>query len=150
MSTATVWFGPFSSINSLGQPNSGGTLATYKAGTSTPQATYQDANLTVLNTNPIALNALGQAFVFLTPGQAYKFVCFDSFGNQLWSEDNVTAGGSNIPSVDNAFTLGSSSFAWANVYVGANHAPVLDTVSGNIGYYVRTAAEIAASVMPIL
>jgi len=29
--------------------------------------------------------------------------------------------------------------------VGPNNAPVLDTVSGNIGYYARTAAEIAVS-----
>jgi hypothetical protein len=56
--------------------------------------------------------------------------------------------GDIIPSVNNTYNLGNSSFAWKNVYVGANNAPVLDTVSGNIGYYARTAAEIAASVTP--
>jgi hypothetical protein len=122
MTVPTVFFGPFSSISSLGAPNSFGTLATYAAGTSTPQATYQDSALTILNQNPITLNALGQAFVFLTAGQAYKFICFDSLGNQLWSEDNVTGPVSTaqslIPSVTNTYNIGSPAYTWANGYFG--------------------------------
>lgn len=53
-----------------------------------------------------------------------------------------------VPNPDNTYNLGSASKAWKNLYVGANHAPVLDTVSGNIGYYARTAAEISAGVTP--
>lgn len=53
-----------------------------------------------------------------------------------------------IPAGDNTTPLGSSSFAFSNAFLGTNHAPVLDTVSGNIGYYARTTAEISASVTP--
>jgi hypothetical protein len=135
MTAPTVWFGPFSSLNYQGQPNALGTLATYAAGTSTPQATYQDSNLTILNTNPITLNSLGQAFVFLTPGQAYKFVCFDSFGNQIWSEDNVI--GVLITSASLTGLVNDASLAPTSQIYAIDQS------------YNRTAAEIAASVTPV-
>lgn len=69
----------------------GGKLFTYVAGTSTPQATYVDSTQTTQNTNPIILNALGQATVWLNPTLAYKFVLQDSAGNVQWSADNINA-----------------------------------------------------------
>lgn len=145
----------FRATDGLGFPLFLGRLTTYQAGTLIPQATYIDSTQTTPNTNPIILNARGEAQIWLDPTKAYKFTLTDAFGNNIpgWPVDNITIGNANpsfnvIPTVDNLFTLGSPTFAWANVYVGANHAPVLDTVSGNIGYYARTAAEIAAGVTP--
>lgn len=137
-----------------GFPAAFGTLSTFAAGTTTPQATYVDSSQTTPNTNPIVLNFRGEANVWLDPSKSYKFVLKDFLGILIWTVDNITIGNANpsyniIPSVDNLYTLGNTSFAWANVYIGSNHAPVLDTVSGNIGYYARTAAEISASVVPV-
>lgn len=143
----------FRSWDNLGLPLVGGKLFTYVAGTTTPQATYIDSTQTTQNTNPIVLNFRGEAFVWLDPTRAYKFVLQDAFGNLLWTEDNIpgstfASSGSFIPTTTNTFTLGSPSFTWANAYFGPNAAPVFDPISGNIGYYARTIAEIAASITP--
>jgi hypothetical protein len=52
------------------------------------------------------------------------------------------------PSPTNTWPLGGPSYAWSNLYLGSGGAPVLDPVSGNIGYYKQTTAEIAAGVTP--
>lgn len=139
-----------------GFPLSFGQLFTYAAGTTTPQATYVDSTQTTQNTNPIQLNFRGECNLWLDPTKTYKFLLQDLFGNTIpgWPIDNITIGNANpsysiIPTSDNLYTLGNPTFSWANVYIGANHAPILDTASGNIGYYARTVAEIAASVTPI-
>lgn len=53
-----------------------------------------------------------------------------------------------IPTAANVTPLGSAAFPWSNLYLGPNNAPVLDPVSGNVGYYKQTAAEVSASVTP--
>ncbi len=132
-----------------------GTLTTYAAGTTTPQATYVDSTQTTPNTNPINLNFRGECNLWLDPTLSYKMVLKDIFGNIIWTVDNIPGGfgilpiaNSLIPTPTNTRTLGNSSFSWANLYLGPNAAPVLDTVTGNIGYYARTATEISAAVTP--
>jgi hypothetical protein len=82
----------FTAFNNQGQFLVGGLLYTYAAGSSAPQATYIDSTQGTPNTNPIVLNAAGQASVWLVTGQAYKLVLTDSAGNQQWSVDNVSGG----------------------------------------------------------
>ena len=126
---------------------SGGLLYTYQAGTNIPATVYGDPGLTGALTNPVILNSLGEALIYLTPGQAYKFNLTDSNGNQIpgYPVDQVNSAlsfpsvGSNIvPSVNNFYTLGTSAFSWAAVYV--NGAPVPS--------YPISASETAASVIP--
>lgn len=148
----------FRAWNNLGFPLIGGKLFTYVAGTTTKQASYTDASGTTPNTNPVILNFRGEANVWLDPTKVYKLVLApatdtDPPSNPFWTVDQISGGAGSpafnvIPTVDNLFTLGNSSFSWANVYIGPNHATVLDTSTGNIGYYARTAAEISASVAP--
>lgn len=73
----------FQGLTPSGQPLSGGLLSTYVAGTSTPQATYTDSTQSQPNTNPVVLNASGQASVWLDPSLTYKFSLTDSKGNQV-------------------------------------------------------------------
>jgi len=99
----------------------------------------------------VILNARGEANVWLDPTKVYKLVLApatdtDPPTNAFWTVDNISGGDASpafsiIPAVDNLYTLGNTSFSWANVYVGANHAPVLDTTAGNVGYYRQTTAE---------
>jgi hypothetical protein len=148
----------FRATDFLGFPLVGGKLFTYIAGSSTKQATFTDSTGGTPNTNPVILNVRGEAQVWLNPTQAYKFVLAfptdtDPPTNPIWTVDNITIGNANptyniIPGTTNLYTLGNSSFSWANVYIGPNAAPVLDTTSGNFGYYARTTAEIAASILP--
>lgn len=74
--------------NSAGAPLIGGKVYTYDAGTNTPRTTYQDAAGTIPNTNPIVLDARGEAVVFWSG--AYKVVLKDASDVTIWSVDNVT------------------------------------------------------------
>lgn len=145
----------FRSWDNNGNPLVGGQLFTYQAGTMIPQATYVDSTQTTQNTNPVILNFRGEAVVWLNPNLNYKFVLEDTLGNTIWTEDNIPGsqlnvpiGTSLIPTPTNTQTLGNASFSWANVYVGPNQAPILDTTTGILGYYPRSAVEIAASITP--
>jgi len=79
----------FQGLGFGGIPLPGGQLSSFVAGTSTPQATYTDSTMSTPNTNPVILNANGQAPVWLNPSLVYKFVLQDRFGNQIFSADQV-------------------------------------------------------------
>jgi hypothetical protein len=131
-----------------------GLLYTYEAGTTTPQASYTDSTQSTPNTNPVNLNARGECALWLDPTKTYKFNLTDLNGNQIsgFPVDNILGSlnpnSSIIPAINNTYTLGSASYSWANVYVGPNAAPIYDSISGNVGYYKQTAAEIAISITP--
>lgn len=145
----------FQAIGSNGLPLAFGQVFTYIAGTTSPQATWIDSTQTTQNTNPVILNAFGQASIWLATNLTYKIVVEDSLGNQLYSQDQIAGGflatpitGSIIPATTNTYSLGSLGVSWANLFVGPNNAPVFDTVSGNVGYYKQTSVESAATVIP--
>src|SRR6185312_13590155 len=150
----------FKAFDNVGLPLSFGLLYTYQAGTTTPQATYTDSTGNTPNPNPVLLNARGEAQIWLNPLQNYKYLLTDALGNQIpgWPVDNISGslypGQSIIPNTDNAFDIGSLSDRWRNgyfgtqIFVGPDNAPIVDS-SGNVGYWARTAAEIAAGVTPI-
>lgn len=64
-------------FNNAGGFLAGGKVYTYEAGTSTPLVTYTDQTEAQANTNPIILDARGQAPIWLGLSQ-YKFVVHDS------------------------------------------------------------------------
>ena len=74
-----------------GNPLVGGKIYTYSAGTTTPLATYTDAGAGTANTNPIILNSLGQANIWLAPSSSYKFSVYTSADVLLYTVDNITA-----------------------------------------------------------
>lgn len=78
-------------VDNQGNALSGGLLTTYSAGTSVPIATYTDATGLMQNSNPITLNARGEASIWLLPNVGYKFALTDSSGNQVpgWPVDNI-------------------------------------------------------------
>jgi microcystin-dependent protein len=77
-------------IDAAGIPLAGGLLYTYQAGTTIPQSTYTDSTGAVANTNPIVLDARGEANIWL--GSAtYKFRLADSTDTEIWTVDNVSA-----------------------------------------------------------
>ncbi len=53
-------------VDSSGVPLASGTVATYIPGTTTGKNTWQDSGATVLNTNPISLDASGSALIYGT------------------------------------------------------------------------------------
>lgn len=67
-------------FDSNGDPLVGGLLYTYQANTTTPQVTYKDStgDVGTENTNPIELDANGEADMWLDPTLSYKFVLHDA------------------------------------------------------------------------
>ena len=138
----------FQGFNTNGSFLAGGLLYSYAAGSSTPQATYTDTTLLTPNTNPVVLNALGQAEIALNPTQSYKFNLTDSSGNQMpgYPVDNVAGalnvssiGSSLIPSITNTYNVGSLTYQWANVYAQTLYEAGTPVVSYPISTNEQTA-----------
>ena len=72
-----------------GNPLVGGKIYTYAAGTTTPLATFTDAGGLTANTNPIILNSLGQANIWLASSSSYKFSVYTSADVLLYTVDNI-------------------------------------------------------------
>lgn len=70
-----------------GNPLVGGKVFFYVPGTTTPKNTWQDQGGTVLNSNPVTLDARGEAVVW--GSGSYRQVVMDGSGNLIW--DQVTA-----------------------------------------------------------
>lgn len=71
-------------FDALGNPLSGGSVAMYVPGTTTPKNTWQDAAQTILNTNPVILNSAGEALIYGV-GQ-YRQIVKDANGNLIWDQ----------------------------------------------------------------
>lgn len=72
-----------------GRPLIGGRIHTYAAGSSTRTATYRDAAKSQPNTNPILLDARGEAAIYLAEGVEYKFVLEDASGSLILTQEPV-------------------------------------------------------------
>ena len=77
-------------FGSDGTPLVGGKIFTYLAGTSTPTATYTDYSAATANTNPIILDSLGQANIWLLSTVSYKFIVKTATDVLLYTVDNIT------------------------------------------------------------
>lgn len=80
-----------------GNPLVGGKLYTYAAGTTTPLATYTDSTGGTPNTNPVILNARGEASVWLGSSMYYMELK-DSADALIWTADNISSFSSFIQS----------------------------------------------------
>lgn len=76
-------------FGSDGTPLVGGKIFTYAAGTSTPIATYTDYTAGTANTNPIILDSLGQANIWLLTNTNYKFIVKTATDVLLYTVDNI-------------------------------------------------------------
>lgn len=72
-------------VDNNGRPLIGGKVYFYSPGTSTPKDTWQDFGKTVLNSNPIILNARGEAVIYGDGN--YRQVLKDSLDNLIWDAE---------------------------------------------------------------
>lgn len=84
-------------LDGNGAPLAGGSVSFYIPGTDTPLATYQDQGLTVENTNPVILDANGEALIW--GFGSFRQVLQDVNGNTIWDED-VSSPGCTVLSTD--------------------------------------------------
>lgn len=88
----------FHQDTATGAPYAGAKLFTYIAGTTTKQVTYTDSGAGTPNTNPVILDTLGNANVWLDASLSYKFVFSpptdtDPPTAAIWTVDNIKASG---------------------------------------------------------
>jgi len=79
----------FRAFDSDGAPLAGGRLFSFAAGTTTPLATYIDSTQTTQNTNPVVLDANGEADVWLAEATLYKVVLEDVNSVVQYTVDNM-------------------------------------------------------------
>lgn len=119
--------GKQSFTNSAGVPLVGGKLYTYDTGTSTPRPTYQDTAGTTPNTNPIILDARGEATVFWSG--SYKVILKDASDVTIWTVDNIESVSTDTTlRTDLAASSGSSLVG----YLPAGAGAVVTTVQGKL------------------
>lgn len=96
---AVVWFSPignstqYLSLAQILALANGGTINTYQAGTSTPQATYTTSAGTTTNSTSIAIGANGTpaTMIWLDVTLSYKFIILDAASNQIGPTfDNIS------------------------------------------------------------
>ena len=103
--------------NGAGAPLAGGKLYTYAAGTSTPKNTYTDSGGVTPNSNPVILDARGEAAVFWSGN--YKATLKDSSDNLIWTVDNINSTGDAVPLTSLAATGGAALVGFLQAGTGA-------------------------------
>lgn len=73
----------------------GGKIYFYQAGTNVPQDTFQNAQGTINNTNPVILDSAGSAKIFLLPS-LYHVQIYDKNNVLIHDIDNVGTAGSSV------------------------------------------------------
>lgn len=111
-------------VDASGNPLSGAKLYTYEAGTTTPLAVYTDGTLTTPATNPVVMNANGEATIWFGLDD-YKLVEKTSADVTLRTVDNISG---------NFLTRGAAD----DLYTHANKPIPLLTSSYNAGTGVYT------------
>lgn len=122
-------------FDSNGDPLVGGLLYTWApgAGITTPKATHQDAAGTILNTNPIVLNARGEALVFWTGGYNVKLT--DSAANLIYTVENINidASAATLDAALRADLANTADAAKGAGMIGLN--PALAYAAGTPGWW---------------
>jgi hypothetical protein len=137
----------FKAFDNNGAPLASGKLFTYAAGTTTKLATYTDSTGGTPNTNPVILNARGEANVWVPPNVAYKYVLAPSTDSDpptspFWTIDNIVS--SQLITLYGGVDTGS-----ANAYVLNFTANFTSYVDGIIIYWIPANTNTGASTINV-
>lgn len=128
MTAVTYSMPRFQAIDDRGRPMVGAKLYTYENKSMTPAATWMDADQAAANTNPIELDARGEAVVWLANTERYTFELRDRSGSLVWSQDNVS-GVASAPNFEQYKSdLADTSFPGGAALIGRN-AIAVDSVA---------------------
>lgn len=127
-----------------GAPLAGGKVYTYAAGTSTALATYVDQTEATPNTNPIILNANGEADIWIG-SSAYKFVVRDSNDVFIKSVDNISHLSPGCITTTELANDSVTNAKMADNSVGTNEIINASVTNGKIADNAVTEAKIADS-----
>jgi hypothetical protein len=93
-------------LDGNGKPLAGGSVYFYIPNTSTFKSTWQDPAQTILNTNPVILDAAGEAIVW--GSGVYRQVVYDVDGNLIWDQITEDANAGLVGNMtDDVFIAGT-------------------------------------------
>ena len=120
-----------------GDPLAAGYVYTYVVGTTTPLATYQDAALTVVNTNPVRLDGAGRAMIYAS--SALRQVVKTANGVTVWDTPTQSAlsVGQVTSNLATIAALRANTAAVASYYVQGYY----DTGDGGEGIFNLVASD---------
>lgn len=128
-----------------GSVNAGGKLTFYETDLTTPKNTWSDKALSVLNSNPVIMDAAGRTLTDVWGDGEYGVVMSDADDNVIWTRNNVQGGAGDpsleIPTpldVDYFLTNDGSSLLWRyvrQVADPAGHAGQVYFSDGELGYW---------------
>jgi hypothetical protein len=121
-----------------GNPLAGGLVYTYEAGTSTDKSVYTDQNKATAATNPVVLDAYGQAVVY--GDGAYKFIVKTSADVPLYTWDNLQYTYPELAAIYAGTSTGSS-----NDYALAPSPAITSYVDGMTFSFIANHASLAAN-----
>lgn len=132
-------------LDANGAPLAGGKVYTYAAGTTTPLATYTNAGGLVPNTNPVILDARGEADLWYASGTSYKVVLKDANDATIWTVDNIATTGTMALQNANAVNITGGTIG-SGVTFNGNTTGTASNVTGivavaNGGTNATTAAD---------
>jgi hypothetical protein len=120
-----------------GNPYAGGTIVTFVPGTTTGKTTWRDPQQSVVNTNPITLDAAGRCRMW---GDGdYRLILYDAAGNMIW--DALTT---SIVSAAMAPVVSAPTIAEAVRLLGINDLIDAEAQARAAADSAETAARIAA------
>jgi len=103
-------------FDQYGVPLAGGTVTFYIPNTSAPKDTYQDQNLSILNTNPVQLDAGGTAVIW--GDGSYRQIVMDSNGVTIWDQvTSVSATADSFPPTIPGSSVKTTDFAVTSTVV---------------------------------
>jgi hypothetical protein len=114
-----------------GEPLVGGKVFTYQAGTTTPLATYTTSGGTTPNTNPVILDARGEADIWYSPGVSYKVVLKDAADATIWTVDNIAIAGSMAAQNANSVNITGGNIG-SGVTFNGNTTGTASNVTGTV------------------
>lgn len=142
-------------LDGNGAPLAGGTVNFYVApNTTTPKNTWQDASRVTLNTNPVTLDASGEATIYGVG--AYRQLVKDAFGTTVWDAQTSGLGGDTYGGVStgsaNAQVLAATDFANRNGQQVSFVAGFTNTTSAtiNAGFGATTVYKLGSTGPTIL
>lgn len=128
-----------------GMPLAGGSVTFYVPGTTTFKDTYQDSGLSIVNPNPVILDANGEALVWGTG--LYTQIVADSLGNQVWSA--TAAAGLSSQDVQSGAMLFGLDTGTANNYIVNRSTPANALVDGMQCWFKALNANTEPSVLTV-